>query len=427
MRRDLGLVLLLLLWAIVAPVAGTTLHSSPGGSQPSPARSVEILELEGDTRTTITRQSIDVSTAVASQAASARTRLDRHALEVEFERTEGEQPRRELLFEAATAVEIDVSELRVEQRALRARYVAGELSTETFLRRQTVIRTRAEQLRLDLDAIRALADEVPRLSMDSRLASLRAALTGLDGPVAARTQSAVSGEAPPVRLSVAVSTNGTTLSMIDDGEYVRESFRSDLWTPDTSSGIPLDDVEVLAGELYTVAFNPPQVSSRGIANVGTDRAVDTGIYRIDIVYQQGQVVAYLDGDTERVFYEIQRQPLDQIASEPALTTAANDTRLAVNRTFRGGPLRVSVVDNRTGDPEDAEVHVGDVQLGTGSDGVAWTLMPAEPVRVTAVTDRGNVSLLVPPIESTAGAETPSTADAGRLETATVAGASRDEG
>lgn len=421
MPRALGLALLMLCLT-VASAAGTTAwgQSSPAGEVPTASWDVEILTLGGEARTAFADQSIDVSTAVGTQQSEARSRLDREALAVEFEGTEGEQARRELLFEAATEVEIEISELRTEQRELRTSYVSGDVSTATFVRRQVTIDARAEQLRFDLEAIRGFADEVPRVTMNSRIASLLASLTGLDGPVTTRAESAINGEEPPVRLYVATSTNGTTLSTIDGIEYVRQGFRSDFWTPDSSSGIPLDDVENLAGELYPVAFNPPQVSSRGIANVPPDRVVDTGIYRINIVHQQGEIVAYLDGDTRQVFYETQRQPLDQIEPGSAATAVQNDTRLVVNQTFEGGPLRVSVADNRTGEPASVDVSVGEVPLETGSDGVVWTLMPAQTTRVTAVTERGNVSLLVGPVQPPRGNTTATMADLGLRKTANSA-------
>lgn len=374
--------------ATPAPAVPSLQPSHAGDGPPDVTADVAVLGLDGPARTNVTSPSLDVATAVATQREVARAELSRHSLDAAFERADGEQPRRELLLEAATEVEISISALRSTQRDLRGRYVAGDVTTETFLRRQAVHEARAEQLHLNLETILTLAEEVPRLSMRSRVRSLDAGLTGFEGPVTTRAVDSVTGEADPTRLYVSSSANGTALSMFSDDEYVRQGFRSDNWVPDSTTGLGLDAIETRAGELYPIAFNSSQTTSRGIQIVGA------GIYRIEIGYEQGSIVAYLDGDTRDVFYEVQRQPTELIEPRPAVTTVDNGTRLTVNRTFAGGPLRVAVVDARTGDPVEATVSVDGSTVTTGADGVVWTLMPGEEARVTATTASGRTSATV---------------------------------
>jgi len=92
---------------------------------------------------------------------------------------------------------------------------------------------------------------------------------------------------------------------------------------------------------------------------------------------------------ERVFMERQRVDLDAVSAGEA-TTRTLDLTLTVNRTFPGGPLRVAVIDPRTGDPVDAVVKIGreggeSVDVGTtGDDGTLWTVSPRGEFVVTAV-------------------------------------------
>ena len=400
-------VVLVVVCALLAAAATTPLPArSADVGPPAAAADVEILALDAPARMNVTGQSMDVASAVAMQRERARAELDRGALAVDFERAADEQARRELLFEAATEVEISTSELRGDERDLWASYVEGEIGTGTFLAREAVVRVRAAELREDLSEIRSFADEVPRLSMRSRLQSLEASLTGFDGPVTARATESITGETEPTRLYVSASANGTGFSTIDDDEYVREGFRSDNWVADSSANVGLDEVEARAEVIYPTAFNSSQTTSRGIG------IVSTGIYRIEVGYAQGTIVAYMDGDTRDVFYEVQRRPLRLIQPGAPVTTVENGTRLTVNRTFAGGPLRVEVLDNRTGDPAEATVRVDDLEEETDRGGVVWTLMPAGETRITARTDAGTTTVVVAPTPPTVAADlSPSAVDA----------------
>lgn len=386
---------LLVALLVVCAFAAAPASSAPAVQQPRAvgapsdlAAQVTILGLDGPVRTNVTTPSIDVATAVAAQRAVARSELSVRSIEVAFERAADEQSRRELLLEAATDVEIATSSLRSDQRNLRESYVSGDVSTATFLRREAVHEVRARQLLRELETIRSLAEPVPRLSMRSRVRSLEAGLTGFDGPLTTRATDSITGGGPSSELYVSSSANGTAFAAVSDTEYVRQGFRSDRWVPDSTTGLTLDAIETRAGEIYPVAFNSSQTTSRGIQVVGA------GIYRVEIGYEGGSIVAYLDGDTRDVFYEVHRQPLDLVEAGPAVEATDNGTRLTVNRTFRGGPLRVAVVDSSTGEPVEATVTVGGSTVTTGQDGVAWTVMPADQAQVTATTASGRTSLVV---------------------------------
>lgn len=389
MRRPAVLALLLVPLLVGAAIGAPVLRSSHAGD-PTDATDVSALVLEESGRDDFATPSVDASTAISIERVAAEARLRRSALAVAFERADDDRARREVLFEAATGVEIASSALRSDQHELRRAYADGAIGTETLLRRHAVQAARARQLRLTLDRIAEYADRLSGFSMTTRIEALRATLTGYDGAATARVRAATTGAADPSRFWVAASRNGTVVSTIDDGVYHREAFRSDQWVPESVRVVDLATVEALAFERYPIAINSSQTVSRGIGSVDAD------IYRIEIGYEQGSILAFVDGDTEAVFYEVHRQPLARIVPGPAVVEADHGLRLAANRTRAGGPLRLATANATTGEPVAAEVLVDGTAVETGDDGVAWTLMPGETTSVVAVTERGNVSLTVRP-------------------------------
>jgi len=352
---------------------------------------LEMLGLDATSRSDVTTPGVDVSTAMAIQRDAASSEIDRRALGIAFERTEEEQARRELLFEAATDVEIAISELRTDTREIRSNYVNGTVRTETYVQRRAVADARTGQLRTDLELIQQYADRVPQLSMRSRLDALQVALIGADGPVGERAAATIAGESSPFSVYVDVSSDGRVLSMVSEDRYVREAYRSDLWTPDTNTGITFDEAVARTNELYPVAFNSSRNIGRGVGEHGA------GTYEITMEVREGDIVTYLDGDTRNVFFETQHFSLASIEPGPSATATDNGTRLVVNRSADGGPLRVEVLDNATRAPVDVTTVVGDTRYRTGADGVVWAIDPAGPTDVVAVGEAGNVSVTVHPL------------------------------
>ncbi|NIX23261.1 MAG: hypothetical protein GWN07_26925, partial [Actinobacteria bacterium] len=345
MRRAL---LLALLAALALPAAAAGV---PAGAGDAPA-------------------SLDVAAATAVQRETTAARLDRYALEEELSRVESTDTKKRLLFEAATAVEIRISGLRDDQRALRAAYLEREIETSTFVRRMARLDARAGLLREHLDVIQAQADAIPQFSLRARVRLLGAGLFGFEGPVRDRAAAVMAGSEPATRLYVQASSTGAVLATIDDGRYVREAHRADHQDAETSS-IGFDEANDRASELYPTAYNLSNSLQTGL------NSVSGGLFRIDIELQEGTITAYMDGSTGEVFFEVQERRLDLLGSRPSAVGVDNGTRLAVNRSYPGGPLAVAVTDEETGAPVDATVLVDGHPVGTGPDGQAWVLAPAK--------------------------------------------------
>lgn len=394
MARAVVLALLALL-ALPVGVAGAPAAGGPSGAVVGSIDDVAILTLNGSARTSFATPSMDVATAVAIQRGGAAARLDQLALKERLAAASSNDEREQLLFEAATAAEIRIADLRDEQRALRSAYVDREIDTATFVRRLALLHTRADRLRTRLAAIGAQADRLPRFSMNSRIQLLESKLIGSRGPVRERATAALRGDEPPARLYVSASVDGHELAMLQDGRYVRAAYRSDLQTPDSVSSFSLDAADSRAFSLYPVAYNDSRQPGFG-QNI--DGTIGGNIYLVQLTFPSGSVNAYLDDGTRTVFFEIHERRLDLLGPRPGTEATANGTRLVVNRSFPGGPLEVTVTDNATGEPVSATVLVDGARFETGPDGSVWTLGPASVTfDVTAVRPGGNVTVSVRPL------------------------------
>lgn len=394
-------VLLALLVAFALPmgVAGApTGDAEPEAVAPS-LQDIAILTLNGSSRAGFATASTDVATAMAVQRDAADGRIDRYALDERVQRTDSTEARQELLLEEATTVEIRIRTLRDDERELRVAYAQRQVDTETFVRRLARIHARTAELRASLDAIQIHAAADPRFSLQGQVRLLGSQLVGYSGPVRNQTVAAIRGDTPPIRLYAEASAGGSVLATLEDGRYVRVAHRADRRTPDSVNPFSLDEAASRAFfQLYPDAYNESLAPGYG-QNI--DGSIGGNLYLVQLSLPTGSIDAYLDDGSQNVFLEVQERQVDRLRPRPWVEESANGTRLTVNRSYRGGPLRVTVADNATGEPLQTTVVIDDARLETGLDGTAWTLAPgAVAFEVTAVGPRGNVSITVRPFAPT---------------------------
>lgn len=381
-----------------APVAAS--HGDPvadpvAGVHRASLDEVAILTLGGG-RTGFAHASADVGTALAVERTRAGARLDRYALVAEFRATGSTEARQTLLFESATDVEIRLNALRGETRRLQADYANRTIGPEAFLVGLGHLDARAEALEVQLAAIEARADEVPQFSMDARIQQLEASLHGLDGPVREHVLATAAGEASAGRYYLRASTDGVVLTTLDGNRFVRETYRADSQNTEAVGGTSFSEAVAITETLYApFAYN--ESLTVGNSLVGPRAGVYVFTMRVDA----GAVTAYLDGATRRVFFEVQTRQVDRLVPPPGVVGVDNGTRLVANRSYAGGPMRLVVTDEASGEPVATTVDVGGHVVTTGDDGVAWTLAPPEPVEVTAAGPSGNVTITVRPFQPTA--------------------------
>lgn len=343
-----------------------------------------LLALNGTSATGFANQSLDVATAVSAGREAAAARLEEYALDASLEGA-GPAARSRLVRRSIADIERRVADLRADERALRAAHTNGSIDTRTFVRRLARLHVRASTLDARLEAVGERAASLEGVSYGDRIQSTRAVLVGYAGPVRERVAAAIRGAARPSSVFVSTTPDGLVVATIDGNRYLREAYRGDRRAEGAPEPLALDSAVDRAVSLY------PYSASSFTGQFGGR------VYLIDFSIPGGEAAAHLDGSTRDVFYEVRDHRL--AAASESVTASANGTRLVVNRTHPGGPLRVATYDTAVGGPARATVHIGGRTVNTGDDGVAWVLAPERGrFTVTAVRPAGNVTVRVRPLQ-----------------------------
>ncbi len=319
----------------------------------------------------VTAVTVDTAGATGLSSDAVEARVGTNALASRLEVTRGEA-RRELLGDAVDRLANETATLERRQATAIRSYNAGETTTREFLaamaridRTATLLERRAVLLRNV--SRETFADESPVADNISRT---RSSLRRFQGPVRDRIGAAVTGRSDPARVFVATTEQGVALSTIDNGTYVREVYRGFLWN-NGGTGLTGAEVSNAVSEAY------PEIWETRNRTSGTGSA---DAFVLTVSHPGGRLDAHVRGENRRVFREVQRLPLSTYPTGPSTNRSLNGLVMRVNRTYPGGPLRVNVTDQRTGEPVNTSVAIspiggpGLVTVGeTGADGVLWTL------------------------------------------------------
>ena len=390
MRAALVVVALLLAPAIAS---GATPHPEAtavdeSATNDTPLNRIAHLTLGGGTEA-LANQSVNATSAVTIGRGDAAARLEDYAAAERLNRTNRTGA---VLDRTLDGVEARMNQLETDSRRLGSRYANGSITPRQFVHGVAKIQARTARLEDRLRRLDGQAGQYGNATHRDRIDHLEQRLLGHAGPVRDRVLDAVAGRTGTLHVYAAGSENGVTFAAIDGGEYVRGAYRGDR-RGDPPAAISLRRAFERFEDLYPVAFGfSDQLSLQGIND-------DSEVYRLEKQLPFGTLVSYLDGRTEDVFHEVQRRQLDRIDQPASATATANGTRLIVNRSHVGGPLRIATDEN--GSAVGRTIQVGERRVDTGGDGVAWTLMPpARRVEVTATGPEGTVTVTVEPIPVT---------------------------
>ena len=366
--------------ATTAPDAA--LAAAPGNE----SRPVHVLSIPPTqvTRTALDRRTVDLGPALGFAANGSSYRLATLATVERVESAENPDVRRQRVLEAVGELETGVETLQTAQREAVAAYAAGDVTARGLLIRLARVDARARALDARRARLAAVATESEALTEadEDRISAVRVVLDTFHGPVRAHVVSVLRGEASPTRFYVAAGPDSVVLSMIRDDRYVREVFRGDLRSVDGGE-VGIEGATVAFRDAYPVVYDT-------LLNNTTDVSGQAGTFRVQLRHSRGALVAYVDGDSGHVFREVQTRPLPTFGRNDSVTSTRDGFRLLVNRTYAGGPMRVSVVDADTGAPANFTITMGPPQgesttVGaTGSDGTLWTLAPTGQFTVVAI-------------------------------------------
>lgn len=311
------------------------------------------------------------------------TTLQLQQVERRLDSAETDAEQREILENATEWAERRLNTLQERERTARSQYVDGSITAAEYVLELGAIHTQASKLvdRIGgtgsdgtlYDYAGALTDSDVR----NRLSRIRTQLVALEGPVRERVAAAVHGERNDVRIHVTAG-NGVMLSTIEDGQYIRETYREDNIEDETGE---YGDISEIVGGYY------PWVSNN---TEGGSRFTLSGQFasQYSANHPQGSLRAWVSAATDRVYVERQQLALDRLPADVEVSATTNNTMLSTAQTYAGGPLLVRV-QNETGAPIDSRVYLDGEAVGeTGIDGRLWVLSPAGDYTITTTNSEG---------------------------------------
>jgi len=297
----------------------------------------------------------------------------------QLEATDNRTQRRAILENATEWAGERVDRLRQREAAARASFASGDITATEYLLTLGTVHQKAVTLERFLreptaDAtLYRSAEGFSSLQQRINRESLR--LESVKGPVRDRIGAVVRGDRDALRVHVTVG-NGVMLSTIENGRYVRETVRPDNANPELGGSI--GSGSALIQSTY------PWLNNNSIGP-SLDFESEYAYY-YTAGFEHGQLTAYIDTTTERVFVERQQKRLDSTPVTYDSRASGSNTTLLVSRTYAGGPVQIRV-ENATGEPIDAPVSLNGTRIGqTGDDGELWALSPAGEYRVSTSYD-----------------------------------------
>lgn len=215
---------------------------------------------------------------------------------------------------------------------------------------------------------------------------LKEELIPFEGPVKKNLIDVARGEREVGNVYIAASKSGVVLATIEGSTYWREAY---VWDQESLlGGISLDEAITRTASLYPIAYNPEVSRQTGIMGKGRG-------YQIEIGFDSGSLIAYLDGGTKNVFYEIQERKLGitGLGARDSRTIGSLDggtMKVAVARSFVGGPLKVEVYDIDTGNSIASKMLIGTSREEEINRGGTWILAPPENTKIVFQREDGEV-------------------------------------
>jgi hypothetical protein len=368
-----------------------TVQSAPGGN------TTFVTTLGTDpARTAFDSPSLALGDSLTMDRDGFRTKLSVEVLDQQLAAAESDEQKKRILNQYRYRIENRIISLQAEEKRVTNAFINGTISRAEYLRGLGRIDTEVNEILALTEAMQLRAESIPRFQMKAQANALRGKLVTLEGPVRGQISDMMRGKASQARVYVAASDTGVVLSSVVGNEFVREVVRTDRRDPGASNPNSRQEARDAITSQYSWAWN--QSTSWGI-NSGFG---GTNIHRMFFEHAHGRLVAYYDAGTEEVFKEVQHKRLTgehSLPPGPGVVNSSDNVTLAVNRTYPGGPLRVQLT-NETGAPLQGEITVAGESVGrTNSNGVLWTLGPAEQFAVSATHDGTTVNVTATPVEA----------------------------
>lgn len=317
---------------------------------------------------------LDVATAVTADVQRLRGNYTKLAFDQRRTSLDSPERQREYFNQTINRTVDRIVALDGDHAAAIEAYNEGDLSTGSFLR---------EFLRIEIaaDQQREFAEYVDLFQLEGTVPpAVDTEIVMLPDPVAADIETASrqgTGEA-----AVYLQTSDDAVVLASAGqEYLRQATlreERDPSLPDQFAGDDLiTNVTDRMKELYPWARVVGFQSRSG------------GLYRVELDHESTEVEVLLDGGTTNVFHEIQRVDTPSLPVSETITNTSAGHTVSVETTQPTGPMRVSVVDETSGQPQSATVYVDGNRVGpTGVDGRRFVVQPVGSFELSVETSSG---------------------------------------
>ncbi|GAA0648473.1 DUF7094 domain-containing protein [Salarchaeum japonicum] len=340
-----------------------------------------VLALPDAQRSNFTTPDASVMASLRMDTAAATWTLSRESLAQKLAAAGTQAERQRVLENATENAAAAVDRLLERERAARQAYLDGDSTAERYATTLGELQTRADAL---LSYIGPRNDPAPNslLSYADRGSDLRSTLFALQAEVTPLVTDPGASAARAVRgglgdrLSVLAAPSGFALSTIADGLYQRTVYRTDLLDENGAREVSSSELDSILDALYPWARGGDGFVSSGRYQFGGYA------YRARITHLHGTILSYMDASSGQPYHETRETALSVVATDPGWTNASGNYTLAVNRSYPGGPLRVSVTHD--GSAVSVPITIDGERVGTTGveDGVLWTLAPRGEFAVT---------------------------------------------
>ncbi|WP_115864684.1 DUF7096 domain-containing protein [Halorussus litoreus] len=347
------------------------------------------------TRSAFDSPTLALGESLATKHNDVRAQLSIDSLDEQLKNTDRTEQKKRILNRYRYRIENRIISLKASERQVATAFSNGTLSKTEYLYALGRIDAEAEDTHRKINALKERASTTD-FAFDAR--SVKTKLVTLEGPVRDHVLDAMKGGQPSTKIYVATNDNGVVLAMLRNGEYVREVYRADNRDSSSNGQMSFEEAE---NEVLGQQF--PWVLDINNINGAQQRQYSSlSVLRFIYFHQHGELTAYVDTSTEKIYRTIQQKQLfgeNSLPPGPAVNESAENLTLSVSRTYSGGPLRVKLT-NATGAPVQGEISIDGEPIGrTTENGVLWTLGPNEEFRAGATYDGRTVNVTTTPVDA----------------------------
>lgn len=368
----------------ISPDAGEQSVTMQSPNSVESIANYSLKQLTAPERHSIGLVTVDVGASVAMEYQETQSEFKLHALEHELAGTASTSASGSL-GETAAAIEERALLLETREQQTRSEFLADEISTREYLREISFIASEAKLLEAfitDLEPLVENAENQEQIS--AQLGTANGVIKGLYGPVRGHIINQHRGRLSPNRVFVSVESSGVVLATIQGDEFERELYRAGDRSNGESSDVGLIEAVSQFQDEY-----PGVAQAESGMDIGSVGASDREIITFRIQLPEGEMLLFYEQSTKKFYYESSNWALDRVELEPGLLMIEENTRIVVNQSFVGGPLRIAVQNNGTEEVVPATIDIGDSQtVRTGTDGTAWGIVPPGEYRIVVETDTG---------------------------------------